>query len=216
MNEKTRRLTLMAMLAAAAYLVMLVGRIPVVMFLKYDPKDVVIAIGAFLLGPLPGVGVTVLVALIEMLTASDTGFIGFFMNALSTIAFVLPASWIYHRRRDIRHAVIGLGVGIVVMTAVMLAWNYIVTPYYMGYPRQAVAELLLPVFLPFNLFKGVLNAGITLLVYKPVVGALTKARMLPDKGASSHPPRRFSVQATVIGLFAVVTAILCFWFLGTH
>ena len=214
--EKTRKLTLMAMIAALAYLVMLVGRIPVVMFLKYDPTDVVIAIGAFLLGPAAGAIITVLVSLIEMLTASDTGVIGFFMNVLSTAAFVLPASIIYHRHRNIKSAVVGLGISVVAMTAMMLAWNYIVTPYYMGYPRQAVAELLLPVFLPFNLFKGVLNAGITLLVYKPVVGALTKARMLPDKGTSSHPPRRFSVQATVIGLFAVVTAILCFWFLGTH
>ena len=34
MKEKTRKLTLMAMLAAVSYLVMLVGRIPVVMFLR--------------------------------------------------------------------------------------------------------------------------------------------------------------------------------------
>lgn len=32
----------------------------------------------------------------------------------------------------------------------------------------AVAELLLPVFLPFNLLKGSLNTALTLLIYKPV------------------------------------------------
>lgn len=32
----------------------------------------------------------------------------------------------------------------------------------------AVAELLLPVFLPFNLLKGSLNTVLTLLIYKPV------------------------------------------------
>ena len=42
----------------------------------------------------------------------------------------------------------------------------------MGYPREAVAELLIPVFLPFNLLKGGLNTGITLVLYKPVVSTL--------------------------------------------
>ena len=71
MNEKTRKLTLMAMLAALAYLIMLIGRIPVVLFLSYDPKDVVIAIAGFLLGPLSGATISLLVSLVEMVTVSD-------------------------------------------------------------------------------------------------------------------------------------------------
>ena len=47
----------------------------------------------------------------------------------------------------------------------------------MGYPREAVAELLLPAFLPFNLLKGGLNTAVTLLFYKPVVTALRKAKL---------------------------------------
>ena len=45
----------------------------------------------------------------------------------------------------------------------------LITPFYMGYPREAVVELLLPAFLPINLIKGGLNAGITMLLYKPIV-----------------------------------------------
>ena len=45
----------------------------------------------------------------------------------------------------------------------------------MGYPREAVAELMLPAFLPFNLLKAGLNAGFTFLLYKPVTTALRKA-----------------------------------------
>ena len=44
----------------------------------------------------------------------------------------------------------------------------------MGYPKEAVARLLLPVFLPFNLLKGGLNAVFTFLLYKPIVQALRK------------------------------------------
>lgn len=215
MNEKTRKLTLMAMLSALAYLVMLVGRIPVVLFLKYDPKDVIIALGGLMMGPVPGVLISVLVSLIEMITASDTGFIGFFMNVLSTCAFVLPASCIYHRRRTIQNAVIGLGVGVVCMTAMMIAWNYIVTPLYMGYPREAVAALLVPVFLPFNAVKGLLNAGITMLIYKPVSKALRRAHMLPggEKPAAA-PGNRRTLAVTLVSLFVIATAAVCFYLLA--
>lgn len=52
MNEKerTRRLTVMGLLCAVAYVIVAVCRIPIVSFLKYEPKDVVIVIGGFLYG----------------------------------------------------------------------------------------------------------------------------------------------------------------------
>ena len=203
----------MAMLAAMAYLIMVIGRIPVVMFLKYDPKDVVIAISGFLLGPVQALLITVVVALIEMLTVSDTGFIGFFMNVLSTAAFVCPAAWLYRRKHTLRGAVVGLTVGVLAMVAAMIAWNYLVTPYYMGYPRQAVVELLLPMFLPFNLGKGALNAAFTMLLYKPVVGGLKKAKLLPPDNAQ-HPARRRNIYVTLLCVFVALTAILCFYVLG--
>lgn len=213
MNEKTRKLTLMAMLSALAYLVMSVGRIPIVLFLKYDPKDVVIAIGGFLIGPGAAALISLLVSLIEMLTVSETGFIGMFMNVLSTWAFVLPASWFYRRKHTLRGAAVGLASGVVLTTAFMLAWNYIVTPLYMGYPRAAVAELLLPVFLPFNLGKGALNAGLTLLIYKPVSKALRRAHLAPAPTADAAPARKTSLAVTLAAVFIIATAAACFFLL---
>ena len=43
--SKTKKLTTISMLCALAYAAATVGRIPLVLFLKYDPKDVIIAIG---------------------------------------------------------------------------------------------------------------------------------------------------------------------------
>lgn len=71
-------------------------------------------------------------------------------------------------------------VGALATTAFMLLWNYLITPIYMGMPRAAVADLLVPVFLPFNLSKYALNAAITMLIYKPVVTAL-------QQGPSDRP-----------------------------
>lgn len=72
----TKKMAILAMMAALAYVVMLVGRVPIVLWLKYDPKDVVIAIAAFIYGPMAGVGISIVDSLIEMLTASDTGIWG--------------------------------------------------------------------------------------------------------------------------------------------
>lgn len=52
MNVKAKRITTIAMLCALAYVVMVVGRVPVVLFLKYDPKDVVITLGGLIWGPM--------------------------------------------------------------------------------------------------------------------------------------------------------------------
>ena len=49
MNNKTKKLTTFGMLCALAYVVAAVGRIPLVLFLKYDPKDIIIAIGGLIL-----------------------------------------------------------------------------------------------------------------------------------------------------------------------
>lgn len=185
-NSRTKNMTTMAMLAALAFLVMLVGRIPMVAaapFLKYDPKDVIIIIGGFIFGPFAAFMISLVVSIIEMLTVSETGPIGAIMNLLSTCSFACLASVIYKKKHSIKGAVIGLVSGIALMVAVMLAWNYLLTPIYMGYPREAVAAMLLPVFLPFNLVKGGLNAGITLLIYKPVVMTLRKAGLAPKSTA---------------------------------
>ena len=208
-NTSTRKLTLMAMLAAMAYVAMLITRpLPSVAgFLSYDLKDVVVVIAGFVLGPLPAALITVVVSLIEMVTVSSTGPIGLLMNVLSTLAFALPPSIMYAKNKRLKSAALGLVAGVVLMTAVMLAWNYIITPLYMAVPRAVVAGMLLPTFLPFNLVKGGLNAGITMLVYKPVSGALHRAGLLGDSKSAS-PKRRFNLPATIISAFVVITSII--------
>ena len=52
MNNKTRKITTIAMLCAITYIVMVVGRIPVVLFLKYDPSDVIVTLGGLIWGPM--------------------------------------------------------------------------------------------------------------------------------------------------------------------
>ena len=208
-NEKTRKLTLSAMFAAMAYLLMAIGRIPItsVDFLKYDPKDVILAIAGFVLGPLPALSITVVVALIEMLTVSTTGPIGLLMNILSSAAFVCPAALIYRRRHSQRGALIGLGTGVVCMVALMLLWNYFITPLYMGYPREAVAAMLPTVFLPFNLIKGLLNAAVTVLIYKPISRALKSAGLVSAGTTQVRPAHGTAIGTALIAALVLVSCV---------
>lgn len=174
----------MAMLAAAAYMMVSLIRIPVVLFLKYEPKDVVITVGGFLLGPMASFIVSALVSLLEMVTISDTGPIGCLMNLLSTCSFACTAAFIYKKQHTLKGAVAGLAVGSVFMVCIMLLWNWLITPLYMGVERSAVESLLIPAFLPFNLLKAGLNSALTLGLYKPLANALRKTGLV-DSGAKT-------------------------------
>ena len=122
-HDRTKKLVTLAMLSAIAYLVMLFFRFPIVLFLKYDPKDAIIAIAGFLYGPASALCVSLVVSAVELFTTSETGWIGFIMNVLSSCAFVCPAAFLYSRKRTIRRAAVGLGIGAALVTVTMVLWN---------------------------------------------------------------------------------------------
>ena len=176
----------MAMMDEISFVMVALIRIPIfpaAPFLTYEPKDVIIAIAGFAFGPVEAIIISVAVSLIELFTISATGLWGCLMNILSTLAFVLPGAILYRKNKTRKMAWIGIGIGVVCMTLTMLLWNYLVTPIYMGYPREAVAAMLLPIFLPFNLIKSVLNAVFTMLLYKPLMRVLRRTNILPERNA---------------------------------
>ena len=99
MNTNTRKIAATGMLCALTYVVMAVGRVPVVLFLKYDPSDIVVTLGGLIWGPMTAFTVSAVVAVIEMLTVSDTGILGCIMNVVQTVSFACTAALIYRRRR---------------------------------------------------------------------------------------------------------------------
>ena len=204
MKRNVKKMVLIAMLAALAYIAVLVIRIPVVLFLSYEPKDVVITIGGFLLGPMAAFACSAVVSLIEMFSISETGMIGCVMNLLSTCSFACIAALIYKKRHDLTGAVLGLATGSVAMIATMLLWNYLITPLYMtGTSRADVAAMLVPVFLPFNALKAGFNSALTLLLYKPLVTALRQI------GLAEKKPTAAGSSKLGLYLFAGILLISC-------
>lgn len=179
---RVQSVTSLGMLTAVAYILMLLSKMlpQVYNFLQLDIQATAITIGGFLFGPLAAAAISLVVAVVEMFTVSDTGPIGCLMNVLATVSFCCTAAFVYKKIHTKKGAVIGLTLAVIAQVAVMLLWNYLITPIYQGVPREVVAGMLPTVFLPFNLVKGGLNMGLILVLYKPVVTALRRAKLVPE------------------------------------
>ena len=168
-SQTTRKLTTIAMLAAVSIVLVALIRIPFppAPFLEYDPADIPIFICTFLYGPVAGLGLTLVVSVIQGTTVSaGSGIIGIVMHFLATGAFAV--GYLYRLRHNRVGAVVALGAGVAAMTVVMVFCNLIFTPIFMGTPIEAVIPMLLPVIIPFNLLKAGVNGIVTYFVYKPI------------------------------------------------
>jgi riboflavin transporter FmnP len=154
------------------------------------------------------------VALVEMITVSDTGLIGFIMNLLATASFACTAAFIYKRKPVLSRAVIGLVSGGVLATVVMLLWNYLLTPIYMSQPRADVVALMLPALLPFNLLKVGLNGALTMLIYKPLVNALRRAGLVPPSSAVNQGEKKRTGPLLVSAAILITCILLVLAFRG--
>lgn len=214
-----RTLSSLGMLTAVAYVVMYLSKMlpQVAGFLQLDLKDTVICIGGFLFGPVASAVISLVVALVEMFSVSDTGPIGMVMNVLATCSFCCTAAFVYKKQHTKKGAVLGLFLGVAALTVVMLLWNYLITPLYMGVERDVVKDMLVPIILPFNLVKGGLNTALILVLYKPVVTALRQARLVPESQAAFQKAGKvsmgfalfsFALLATFVVLALVLMGIL--------
>ncbi|BDR56134.1 ECF transporter S component [Xylocopilactobacillus apis] len=172
-----RYLTFLAAFGALAYLSTFI-KIKMFFFLSYEPKDVILTIGGMIFGPIFAILLSVLVPFFEMITVSSTGAIGFVMNVIAAICFVLPPVIAYSRKKNAKNLIVGLIIGIIMQTISMLLWNYLLSPIFFGYTRASVVKMLVPIILPFNLIKGGLNSLFTVILYRPVVEALMKGNVL--------------------------------------
>jgi riboflavin transporter FmnP len=206
---KLKSLCAMGMLTAIAIVCDIFIRIPNIGgFLTYEPKDVILVIGAFIFNPIAGIIMSLVVCLVEMVTVSTTGVIGLLMNFLSSAVFVGVSSVIYHRDKKMSKAIVGLLAGSVSMIIIMLLWNYIMTPIFMGAPREAVLQMILPLLLPFNALKAGLNTALVLLLYKGVVTALRKSRLVPERQGYENANKKTNTVILVCVSALIVATLL--------
>ena len=174
-REKTVRLAKMGMLVAISIVLVYFIHFPIfpaVPFLEYDPADISILIGTFAFGPLAGILLTVVTSVIQGVTVSAaSGLYGIIMHVISTSVLVLVSGLIYKHNTTRKGAVIALLCGVAAMTLVMIGANMIITPLFMGVPRNIVWSLM-PFIAGFNAIKAGINSVVTFLLYKRISGFL--------------------------------------------
>jgi len=186
------------------------------MFLSFDVKDAVVTLAGLLFGPIYSLSISVVVALLEFITMGETGFWGLLMDILSTATFSTVCALIYKYKKNIWGAMTGLVSSVFAMTAVMLIFNIFITPIYMKVDRSTVIALLPTLFLPFNVVKGIMNAAIVMILYKPISRAVKASRVL---GAPTERRAVDKKQQTImsllmpgIGLVLIAISVLVFIF----
>lgn len=185
MHIKTKKITLTAMFAAMATLLMYL-EIPLPFmppFLKLDPSLLPILIGSFSLGPVSAVCMSFVKASIHLLS-TQTGGVGELADFLMTSAFALTAAFVYKKNHTKDGAKIACILGTVALTIMGIITNtYLLIPFYSRImPLDAIFEAcssknslitgmsgyILFGVIPFNLIKGIIISLITFAVYKRI------------------------------------------------
>lgn len=186
MNQnKTRRLTMTALLAAISSVLMFLSfNVPLMpSFIKLDFSELPALIASFTLGPMSGVIVCLIKNAVNLFF-STTGGIGELSNFLLGSAFVLPAGLLYRKMKNRKGALLGSVLGALFMAILSVFSNYfVVYPIYTAFmPMEAIMgmyqlinpkienllQALLCFNMPFTFIKGLLSVMITFLVYKKI------------------------------------------------
>lgn len=207
-----------AVFSALALVVALVCNVipPIAGFLSLDVKDAVITIAAFSYGPVSALAISLIAALIELITFSTTGWYGFVMNFVSSAVFSVTASLIYSKKRTINGALISLFAAVIATTGAMLLLNNYVTPLYLSYigvpieaARSQVEDMLPTILLPFNFAKTMLNGSVVMLLYKPTTRAMSRIGLIEKKKVNTTL-NKSSVAILIAGAISLVVAVTIF------
>lgn len=188
-TTKVRRMTITAMLAAVASVLMFFSfNVPLMpSFIKLDLSELPALFAAITMGPVPGV-VCCLVKNIVNLFFSTTGGIGELSNFILGAFFVLPAGFLCRKNKSYKNAIIGALIGAAAMALLSVVSNYfVIYPIYYNFlPEEAVLGMYQAIFpgvssvyeslwifnMPFTFIKGLCSAIVVILIYKPLLPAL--------------------------------------------
>mgnify|MGYP004635012663 FL=1 len=162
-------------------------------FYKLDISEMPVLICTFYLGPVAGVTAELLKVMVKLLIkGTSTAFVGDFANFVVGCSFILPASIIYHAHPGKKTALVGMGVGTLVLTVFGSLFNgfYLIPKFAVlfGMPMDAIVAMGTKVnaaitdvwtlvafaVVPFNLVKGVAVSALTFLLYKRISPILHK------------------------------------------
>lgn len=187
-SYRTRKMIVVALLGAIATVLMFIeivipGLPP---FLKLDISSVPVMLGSFMFGPLAGVTIAGIKAMVHALSTQTAG-VGELADFLITSSLALTAGFIYKFNRSKKGAFIASVASVFVIVIVGILANYfILLPFYAAAympmdkiiaacqainPNiQDVRGYIIYGVLPFNIIKGLVVATLNFILYKRLSG----------------------------------------------
>ncbi len=139
--------------------------IPAAPFLEYDMADVPVLLATVLFGPGWGLMMLTVVSAIQAFLLGGNGWVGAVMHLVSSGVLVCIVGVFTRKSVKPVRFTIGLLLGTLGMAAAMVPMNLTLTVYFLGTPRAAVVQMLLPAILPFNLLKAGINSALTAVLF---------------------------------------------------
>lgn len=166
----TKKIAIAALFTAASLILSFIQIpiFPAAPWLMYDPSGIVCLIAALAFGPKLGAAV----AIISWLPRVFIDPFGAPMGMVSTCALIIPAALVYGKRRTRGAALVGMIVGAALSVAVSCALNLVVTPLYTAVSVMDVVAMIIPILIPFNTLKMVINVVAGQVLLTPCMNAL--------------------------------------------
>ncbi len=179
-----------AILTALAFVLYIVKfNVPIIFpsFLEIQISELPALLAGLSMGPISGCIVVVLKCLLKF-PLTSTAYVGEATDMLLGILFVLPASLIYHSKKDKKHALLGICLGGLLLSfASVLVNRFISIPFFVKLYFEGnfdtIVAMLQPLYknmtkdtfyvyylfvgvLPFNLLRCIIVGALTFVLYK--------------------------------------------------
>lgn len=188
---KVKKMALIGILGALSAVLMIFIHFPLPFmppFMDFDFASVPEMIGGFALGPSAAVMIIAIKILIKLcLIGTSTVFTGEVQNFILSLAYVLPAVYVYQRNKSKKSAIQGMMLGTVICTIVSVFSNiYFIIPFYAKLYANMTFEAIigmcaainpmvnsaftLAIFgiIPFNIIKNGITSIVTVILYKKI------------------------------------------------
>lgn len=170
-QSSLRKLILVALLAATAFITMTIFNVPLIpaaSYLKYEPSGALILLCGFLLGPVAALQTAFIKSVLYLMLTGDI--YGVVSDFIAMALFVVTASCLSIKpikaiAKPYLQKIIACAIACLVTTVIMCLLNYPILYWQFGMNAQAVTASMIYV-IPYNLLKTICNSVLGILLLR--------------------------------------------------
>jgi riboflavin transporter FmnP len=155
----TKNIVFTGIFSSIAFVLMATITIPIMpsaSFLRYDPSEIVSIIASVLLGPKIGVAVCFLKDILYLLFRARSIF-GPISDFIASSVFTFTIGIIYYMNKSKKSLIMGGVVATLARILIIIPLNIVILRLQFGLSINQVFDMLLPILIPFNFLKSIIN-----------------------------------------------------------